>query len=296
MTLCKIGSAEVRRPADDGDMRISIYFPRNCANTCPFCTSRALYSMWGVNADEVMRKCEAVGKSKISVITITGGEPFTDYLKLEQMLDMFEGKEVYINTTLLAADVPAAVEIAAAHPCVKGYSVSRHGATYEEDLAMLHKCADDSQVVTLPCKLRVNCVVDPRIHPDKLAAIIKRWRGMFAHKGGVMDLSFREDYNGVSLENLHCLDTPVVRLLTDPGLGLKYVGQSDCHVCDNLLFETEEGMTVRYHRGLAQTRLKLGCITEIESLVLFPDGLLATDWDRTTEGLEEYCKAANVVL
>ena len=38
---------------------------------------------------------------------------------------------------------------------------------------------------------------------------------------------------------------------------------------------------------------KIGKIVEMQELVLFPDGELCTDWDKTTDGLEEYMRILN---
>lgn len=146
----------------------------------------------------------------------------------------------------------------------------------------------------LPARsIRINAVLpsDPIVGAAAMPGVIRRWEKAFLQNQNI-GLSFREDYNTVTLENLHALDTPYVCALTS--MDLELVGQSDCHVCDNLIFRSDKGMKVRYHRGLANTRLKVGNLVEIESLVLFPDGHMATDWDRSDDGLAAYCQACGL--
>lgn len=298
----KIGSKEVFREANDNELRVTVYFPANCKYRCPFCTSKQLYSQYQANSVEVLSWVEAIGKSRISVVTITGGEPFSDMSLLEAMLKLLPGKKVYINSTLMAESVLGASDILTRYDNIAGISVSRHTPSWEEDVRVFFgkeywkhsPQAHDKDIIDLPARsIRINAVLpsDPIVGAAAMPGVIRRWEAAFLQNQNI-GLSFREDYNTVTLENLHALDTPYVCALTS--MGLEFVGQSDCHVCDNLIFRSDKGMEVRYHRGLANTRLKVGSLVEIESLVLFPDGHMATDWDRSDDGLAAYCQACGL--
>lgn len=275
------------------EFRATIYFPVNCKNTCPFCTSRALYNTWSPNPDavlEAMGILRGVKPRKKPVITITGGEPSYDLPMLAKMLDIVKRCEVYINTTGLKENLDSFSSLLTSHAAsIKGVSVSRHTGTWQTDRAILRNIATDEALATAfpRINMRINAVIDDRTPKDRLECILARWLPVFERRKGYMDVSLRYDYNKVTQENLHLLDTPTIRKLTEIK-DLKYESHTLCDVCDNLNFIYKGKMLVRFHRGLANTRLNLGNITSIESLVIFHDGLIATDWDRTTEGLSWY--------
>ena len=47
-------------------------------------------------------------------------------------------------------------------------------------------------------------------------------------------------------------------------------------------------MRIRYHRCLPGVVVKIGDIVSLRELVIYPDGFVATDWDRTNVGLDWY--------
>ena len=122
--------------------------------------------------------------------------------------------------------------------------------------------------------------------------VLNRWEKIWKQKKGQkLDVSFRHDYNKIVNENLHLLNTESIMAATEVG---NYYGRVYCHACDKVLFKTKNGMDFRIHRGLPNTRIKIGNIVEMQELVLFPDGILCTDWDKSQDGLEYYMKLLNI--
>jgi hypothetical protein len=98
--------------------------------------------------------------------------------------------------------------------------------------------------------------------------------------------------NKINKNNLYDLDNPIVDFLTE---NYEYDGQLYCHACSKTFFKDEKfGGIIRYHRGLQNTRIKIGKLCELQELVLFPDGKLHSDWDGTDDGLDEYLKILKV--
>lgn len=277
------------------EFRATVYFPMNCKNTCPFCTSRALYNTWGADPEAVIKALDlfvGLRPSKRPVVTITGGEPSYDLGMLTKMLDKLKDCDVYLNSTGLKDNLEDFSNVVLSYAgLVKGVSISRHTAAWQTDRSILRNIATDQQLADEfgETNIRINAVIDDRTPQDRLKLILDRWLPIYRARDGYLDVSLRYDYNKVTQENLHLLDMPIIRKLTDIPF-LKYEGHSLCDVCDNLNFLYKGDMPVRFHRGLANTRLNLGDIISIESLVIFHDGLVATDWDRTVDGLDWYLK------
>lgn len=281
-----IGTDEVESKLVNSNLHVTVYFPKACRNNCPFCTSKQLYSLYPCKPDVVLGRLSALAEYKaLKEFTITGGEPLADPDLLVDMLHILDGKKVYINTTALEADIAALVKITKDID-VAGVSVSRHYGSYNEDLNILPGICRDEELTNINAYLRINAVVDDSMTADGMKKVLDRWDDISAARALAQrgtDISFRYDYNKITLENLHSVDTPLLRAAGALGELLKH---THCLVCDNMWF-VREGLIYRVHKGLANTRLNVCGKTLVESIVLFPDGYLATDWDRSNDGIEE---------
>lgn len=281
-------------PETKKDKMCTVYFPADCKNNCKFCTSKTFYRLNPPNREGVLKWLRALAASDITEIVFTGGEPMSDLTLLEEMITICQDKNIYINTTFLNNDKEEFISLVNRFPCVKGINISRHSETYEEDSKMLNGIAPDEAVLDINTNVRINCFVGMKITEEKMANILNRWEVMWdKKKNHSLDVSFRHDYNEITPEILHLLDTDSILSATSIG---EYYGRVYCHACDKVLFKTKNGMDFRIHRGLQNTRVKIGNIVEMQELVLFPDGTLCTDWDKTTDGLEEFLKILNIKI
>lgn len=279
-------------PDTKKDKMCTVYFPADCKNNCKFCTSKVFYENNRPNREKVLEWLYALADSDVSEIVFTGGEPMSDIDLLEKMLEICKDKNVYINTTFLNNGKDVFVDLVNRYSCVRGINISRHCETYEKDLLLLDGIAEDEAILDINCNVRINCFVGEKISKEKMESIIKRWEKIWKRKNNKsLDVSFRHDYNVITPEILHLLDTDSIKAATEVG---NYYGRVYCHACDKVLFKSKNGMDFRIHRGLQNTRVKIGNITEMQELVLFPDGILCTDWDKTTDGIEEFMEILNI--
>lgn len=279
-------------PDTKKDKMCTVYFPADCKNNCKFCTSKAFYRVNRPNREKVLKWLQSLANSSVSEIVFTGGEPMSDLDLLEEMLEICKEKNVYINTTFLNKGKAKFIDLVNRYSCVKGVNISRHCETFSEDCLLLNGIAYDEDMLDIKTNVRINCFVGERISKFKMEKILNRWEDIWTQKkDNLLDISFRHDYNLITPEILHLLDTDSIKAATEVG---EYYGRVYCHACDKVLFKTKKGMDFRIHRGLQNTRVKIGNIVEMQELVLFPDGELCTDWDKTTDGLEEFMKVLNI--
>ena len=292
-TLYVLSDSEVTyTPETKKDKKCTVYFPADCKNDCKFCTSKIFYEQNKPNPKEVLYWLLALAKSDVSEIVITGGEPMSDLKLLKRMLFICKDKTVYINTTFLENGKEEFIELLNRFPNVKGVNISRHTTSYETDQMILHGIAKDEDVLKINTNVRINCFVGDSINKEKMQQVLDRWEPIWEQKEGhKLDISFRHDYNKIVPENMHLLNTESITAATEVG---NYYGRVYCHACDKVLFKTKKGMDFRIHRGLPNTRVKIGNIVEMQELVLFPDGVLCTDWDKTQDGLEHYMKLLKI--
>lgn len=279
-------------PDTKKDKMCTVYFPADCKNNCKFCTSKQFYRVNKPNREKVVEWLIALKDSDVSEIVFTGGEVMSDLGLLEQMLEICKDKNVYINTTFLNKGKEKFLKLVNEYKCVKGVNISRHSESYDKDSLLLNDIALDEDILDVKTNVRINCFVGEKISREKMELIIKRWETIWKIKEDkLLDVSFRHDYNIITPEMLHLLDTDSIKAATEVG---EYYGRVYCHACDKVLFKTKNGMNFRIHRGLQNTRVNIGNIVEMQELVLFPDGVLCTDWDKTTDGLEEFMKILNI--
>ncbi len=279
-------------PETKKDKMCTVYFPNDCNNNCKFCTSKAFYKDNVPNPTEVLDWLKAFRNSNLTEIVITGGEPMSNLDLLEKMLKICSNKNVYINTTFLENGKDKFINLINKYKNVKGINISRHSESYEKDKKILNSISKDEDVLGINTNVRINCFVGDKILVDKMKSIINRWEPIWEQKKDhKLDLSFRHDYNKMLPETMHLLETESMKAATEIA---DYYGRVYCHACDKVLFKTKKGMDFRIHRGLQNTRIKIGSIVEMQELVLFPDGKLCTDWDKTTDEIKEYLKVLNI--
>ena len=279
-------------PETKKDKMCTVYFPADCKNDCKFCTSKIFYEQNKPNPKKVLKWLQALADSDVSEIVITGGEPMSDLTLLKEILTICKNKTVYINTTFLDNDKEEFIKLVNSFHNVKGINIFRHTKSDKLDSLILRGIAKDEEILKIKTNVRINCFVGDKIDKDKMKQILNRWEPIWEQKKDhKLDISFRHDYNKVVPENLHLLETESIKAATEVG---NYYGRVYCHACDKVLFKTKKGMDFRIHRGLPNTRVKIGNIIEMQELVLFPDGKLCTDWDKTQDGLEYYLKLLNI--
>jgi len=252
---------------------VTVYFPEDCPNSCPFCTSKASYGEKRPNVDKVLDRLKKWSNTQLPDVVITGGEPSANVALLKRIVDVIPtNKNVYINTTFLESTKTEFIEYVNTEPKIKAVNISRHSPNYHLDSLILHGVAQDKDIAKIIKPVKINVVA-----PFSMA-IVKRW---FSLGKNNLRISFRQNYNQGVLENLH---HPYDETSIAMAQNLRYVGHSQCHVCDTTLFEYQ-GLSVDYHRGLPLTSLKTTdstthrTVLEINDVVIFQDGSSGYDWD-----------------
>ena len=258
------------------NLALTVMVPFDCPNNCPFCESKKEYTKNRPNLEAVLNTMKLFFEKNntldVPEVVITGGEPMANIPALRAILNVIPSdKDVYINTTLIKKNFEAFCELVNNHPQIKGINVSRHTADYTSDLDTLHGIVPDTAFRKIKKPIRINCVVDN--HTD-VWAMANRW----AWRDNI-ELSLRENFNTMTEEELH---NPYSRHLPELAQGLRYVGHTQCKVCDTTIFETNRGHYVRYHKGLKNTFIPLGGNKyEINDIIIRQDGAIYCDWDFT---------------
>lgn len=271
------------------DKMITVYVPFDCKNKCRFCTSKSIYKN-KVDANKVKEILNKVRLSDIKEVVFTGGEPLENLFELQEMIKRVDNKNIYINTSAPALNFNNFVNFVNGNPHIKGVNISRHYKSYSKDAQnSCFELATDQEISRLKCNVRINVVLTNE-NRNELESYVARWAKI---KKPNLDINFRENYNLITPINLHSLDNDVISYLSHR---YEYFGQIYCHACDKLLFTSKDFLgLIRYHRGLNLTRIQIGnSVVEMQELVLFPDGELCTDWDKTKTGLEKYCQLLNL--
>jgi organic radical activating enzyme len=270
-TQLAINEVEYINGKDEGKM-ISAFFPCDCNKNCTFCTTKHLYK--DVNVNKFRETLINVIDSDIEEIVFTGGEPLSNLNLLEEFLVLSKNKKVYINTCF-NQNIEEAVILINSHKNILGVNISRHD--YSDNLYKEY-------IKQINCNVRINVV---NYDPENIPLYISQWNNLKED----LNITFREDYRNVNIENMYNFNTPTLNYLT---LNYKFYSQVYCHVCNKYMFKTDDGFLIRYHRGLNNTRIKIGVLTEIQEFVLFPNGNLYTDWDGTNNGLIEISSKINL--
>ena len=270
------------------NLAATIYVPWDCPNNCSFCSSKEEYKH-GVDANRIIEELGAIRQSNIEEVVFTGGEPSACPLMLTKFVSMIPSKRVFVNTTLLDNTVYDFVYHINRLDNVKGVNISRHGRDEDED--GLRGTAPDGWIARICKPVHINVVAPNTEH---IPAIIDRWAKVAEKRcwlglqcpGSEMTICIREDYTKMTLERLHNLyDDPYIKLMVNVS-GFEYYGHTSCNVCDTVSFMSTgevypRKLYVNVHRGVEKTAIQFGNTIEVNDIVLFPDGTLCYDWDKS---------------
>ena len=258
------------------DRTLTIYSLKDCANNCPFCISKnqVYHNNMQRNLTKVIENIKfAVTKAKVKNIVISGGEPFADTKSLLYLLfAIYEYKKnydlkVYINTTLPEKNFQDVLNMFYFLPgnTIDGISVSRHiGMRLKDEVP-------DSNISILAnnyTSVRINCVLTGEENHEQIKEFVERFKGY--------RINLRKDYR--LTENKESMNADEYSCL-----GLNYVG--GCRVCATYATKYEN---VFVHLGMMNTSERLPinfnaigefAVTEINDLIITPDGKLYIDWD-----------------
>lgn len=269
------------------NLALTVFVPSNCANNCPFCTSKKDYSLHRCDAQAVKKTyLEIISsqffKKHVSDIVFTGGEPTNDLELLDWFLMVVNrfNKNVFINTTMPLCNYDkflAWAKNSSYAKMIRGISVSRHGINNKEDCELLHQPTEREQLLDFMSEtgipIRINCVVSERESSEKLACLLNRWSYPFT-------LNLREDYTQMTENRLH--NPYSMNLTTLSNLECSYQGKTSCRVCDTTVFKAGDNQsTVLYHKGLEHTFITGEDGKKyFHDIILFQDGKAFLDWDR----------------
>jgi hypothetical protein len=259
------------------NLALTVMVPFDCPNNCPFCESKKEYAKNRPSLDGVVNTMKHFFDKNntldVPEVVITGGEPMANILALRKIINVIPSdKDIYINTTCVRYNFDDFVALVNSDPQIKGVNISRHSTTYEEDCKTLHGIVPDEWLSKFEKSVRINCVIKDRKH-SFFRGVISRWEG----KG--VELSFREDFNEMTEEELH---NPYSHSLPYVATVKEYLGHTFCKVCDTTSFRSYRGMVIRYHKGLKNTFINLGNDKyEINDIIIRQDGSIFCDWDFT---------------
>ena len=254
------------------NLAATIYVPYDCANNCPFCTSKTEYKLHRPDRDKVLEALKTlVSNPYIKDIVFTGGEPTADIELLEKMVHIVKSKSnknVFINTTLPSKNFFRFLELVNSGD-VNGVNISRHGTSFEEDCKLFHSIVDDWAIDGLEVPVKINAVITDENNFGNISKIVNRWKD----KKNVT-VCFRHDFRTTTFENLHAMTgDAVLDYLCD---NYTFDNHTFCDVCDTVRFEEK----VAYHRGMEHSSFKIGNTVLVNDIIVFPDGFVAYDWDR----------------
>lgn len=151
---------------------------------------------------------------------------------------------------------------------VGGVNISRHSPM---DIEFLEK---------FQFPIRINAVLKDNGQVEQSAELIDYFKDF---KNATLVL--REDYARINRVNLYDFSSEVLKYLTS-NFNLKE--HQYCHFCSNFTFEMPNNpLKIRYHRGTNTTSAEIGVLKEHMELVLAPNGIIYSDWDGSTDGVDE---------
>lgn len=254
------------------NLALTVFVPYDCKNTCRFCASKRSYKEKKSDPGKVAESMKRVlyrTALPIKDVVFTGGEPMEDVNALKNLVKLVPKRmNIYINTTFIRKNMEEFVEMVNTCWAIKGVNISRHEETFERDEYMLDGIAKDEDIQRIKKPVRINCVEKGQ----NLQKIVERWEG----KG--VELSIRRDFRKPMTDTeLHSpYDHTALALIES---GFKFVGKTQCNVCDTTYFIKENGMRVQYHKGLMRTSIEDGFALEINDLIIDQAGDIAYDWE-----------------
>lgn len=252
------------------NLACTIFVPFDCANNCPFCTSKEMYRTGDVkmDLDAILNCIGKVNKNHdVTEYVMTGGEPFADLNQLRKMIDACE-KPVYINTTLplYKGDIDEVVKYINSEHKISGINISRH-------MTFNFKGVADRDVIDRIVKpVRVNTVLPDEMDLAALAQNISEFAEYWGN--GKRLINLRANYKNIDFDNLKTLDN-VERLLSRMYI---HKGGGGCLVCNTVQFDAGH-CSIQYHRGKMLSSVNFGDKTYVNDIIMLMDGSLYSDWD-----------------
>lgn len=273
------------------DFGVTVYVPWNCTNNCKFCSSKQSYNEIKSDFEKVKKQLFAIRNSIVEIVTFTGGEPSVNIEMLKELVSIVDNKVVFINTTLPKVNAEKFIDFVNKTDCVKSVSISRHCDSFEEDLNMLNRIADDETIRKIKKPVRINVVEfeEGSFTSERIERLVERWSRIRKDNLESVILNLRCNYELQSKETLHEMEeSPVINMLTEKFF---YHHHTFCNVCDTCVFfkmgkDKKREFAIHYHRGLSKTSIKFGNIIEVNDLIITQDGNICYDWDNKTEGIE----------
>ena len=268
------------------NLAATIFVPYDCANNCPFCTSKKDYADTSkFSLSKIKLAINLIGQIKgVKDFVITGGEPFADLRQLHTLLETCKvyNKNVFINTTLPAKDQKEADEI---FNFIKAHSMIISGINVSRHIALKSQYENDELVA------KVNTIVPVKINSVlyslkkefdivTLTDFIKKYTNL-----GLKNICFRADYTKITnMNELKGLDDPFVQKLSSMD-NLSYVSSGGCLVCNDDTFAVKDtkGAMVHYHRGTEHSAVELGDTLIVNDIVIKQDGSSHLDWSDNSD-------------
>ena len=272
------------------NLAVTIFVPYDCPNHCPFCTSKDEYKDTSkFDLPNILNSINEVGQfNDVTEFVITGGEPFADLDKLQDILDNCSiwKKPIFINTTLPVKDAQEALTIfnfiLENKDIISGINVSRHMMVKTNlELDSLIEAIHNATTISL----RINSVlIDVKAEKTRVKDFIDKYAYF------VNSINFRGDYTKIkNQDDLRGLDHPLLNVLFDLP-NLEYLGSGGCLVCNDNTFYTKAGHQLTYislHRGYEHSCVKKGRYYIINDIIIKQDGRILCDWDGEELDLEE---------
>ena len=266
------------RPKDGAT--VTVFAPYDCKNACPFCINKRDYA---ANSDF------DIGRVEHSMFTMnritpncdfvfTGGEPLAEidlFLRLVAWVDALNKKyggnhKLFVNTTLPIKHEDIEKINAWAH-VITGFNISRHLVKYVKE------CPDE-WIGELKIPVRINCVLYTTENIEKVNDLFDRFKDF----ENVTGFQFRDNYIGVSLENLYTYDT--FDALVER-LGADYIIYTDVFRW-NAAWHKEK--PISFHRTMCFSKIvdKEKDTAFIGDVIIDPRGEIKDDWNGHGDDLD----------
>ena len=225
-----------------GGATVTVFVPYDCKNHCPFCINKEEYAdLSGFSLEKIcrsIRRMDAI--TPYCDFVFTGGEPFSDIVSLQVMLDQIPTTHrVFINTTLPVWECQSDEDILAFaeknRRKITCINVSRHMQKFVVE-------SNDDLLSRLPVPFRVNCVLYKNYPAGEIVPYLERFR-----KIPGASIQFRFDYTATTPENLY--DETHDRILRDLKKIAPYTGLDGCRMRCGFHFNYR-GMELTYHKTL----------------------------------------------
>ena len=206
-----------------GGATVTVFVPYDCKNHCPFCINKEEYAdLSGFSLEKIcrsIRRMDAI--TPYCDFVFTGGEPFSDIVSLQVMLDQIPTTHrVFINTTLPVWECQSDEDILAFaeknRRKITCINVSRHMQKFVVE-------SNDDLLSRLPVPFRVNCVLYKNYPAGEIVPYLERFR-----KIPGASIQFRFDYTATTPENLY--DETHDRILRDLKKIAPYTGLDGCRM------------------------------------------------------------------